>query len=139
MNRRSVILAAALSGMALSGCQTVLIESRASAAASLAFDRTLVFVDVPANEGSEKTRRASENDLVRDLPALNGDLSYRFFPPGSIGSLDNMKRWATAEGFDGLLAVWPVEAYRRRTNIMEEGEPDLIDLRFRALVFSLKD
>jgi hypothetical protein len=139
MARRMVMLPALLSAAAaLSGCRTVLIESRGSAAASLAFERTLVFVDVPANEGSEKTRRASENDLIRDLPALNGDPSYRFFPPGSIASLDEMKRWAAAEGFDGLLAVWPVRSYARRTNLMEPEAPDLVDFRFRALIFSLK-
>ena len=148
MARRMVMLPALLSATAaLSGCRTVLIEShRLPAESKLAFERTLVIVDVPEQLGSEKARRAAESELAGRLVALNASPSFQLIAAEDLGDLGQMKKWAAQEGFDGLVVVWLESIVTTQFPSLPAAEGfdevparDLFTLRVSASVVSLKE
>ena len=144
--RVPAVLVAAL---ALAGCQTVVVGShRDPSAGSLAFERPLAIVDYPAEEDTERFRRAGEMELVNSLPELNLVPSYRTFALEELRDVDAAKRRASIEGYDGILLLRVTQArVQKGYDTLEVGGdgfvaangPDWLDVRVTATVVSLAE
>jgi hypothetical protein len=110
----------------------------------LAFDRTVVIVSVPEEDGSERARRVAENELAGCLPALNASPSFRLIAAGDLRDAEQVKTWAVEEGFDGLVVIWlDTTLLTRLADFDWEGgtmrRPDAVSFLFKASVLSLKE
>jgi hypothetical protein len=146
MTRRSFLLPALFAAVALSGCRTFVLEShRRPIEPKLTFERTVVIVNVPEEGGSERARRVAENELAGQLAALNASPSFRLIAPEDLGDAGQIRDWATAEGFDGLVLVWfEREIVRHMPTVLLLDEIDMpardvVRIRLNASVVSLKE
>ena len=119
--RTAGIVVAVLSTLALAGCSTISVESRAtSPAGAPGFTRTLVvvipvrhdepnsFLDRPLLYG-EKARRECERALVGQLGALHAFASSAALPSSWVEEPptdDDLVDFANENGADGLVAMW---------------------------------
>jgi hypothetical protein len=93
--------------LALAACQTVVVKSRRDpSVGKLTFERSLAIVNFSGYEDSARIRRAGEMELADSLPELNLVPSYRRFSLDELADIGEVKRRASAEGFDGLVLVW---------------------------------
>lgn len=128
---------ALVAALALSACQTVVVNShRDSSAGKLAFKRSLAIVNFTGYEDSEQIRRAGEMALVNDLAELNLVPSYRYFSIEELADIDEVKRRASAEGFDGLVLLWVKDVRTQRG--LEDQQP-WVDVRVSAAIVSLSE
>lgn len=154
MIRRILMLAAVLSGMAPSGCQTVLLESRKDGSIGKAsFGRVLVVAPLTYAETRsallpEKSRRAAEDELVGLLVGLNTSPSYASFSPQEgflSGSLPFVKRKARELGFDTLIEMTSAQASSVSETPGLGGGPfgipghQTLDVDFRVRIVSLRE
>jgi hypothetical protein len=146
MTRRSFLLPVLFAAAASSGCSTIVLEShRRPVEPKLAFERTVVIVRFPEENGSERGRRVAENELAGELAALNASPSFRLIAAGDLRDSDQVKSWAVAEGFDGLVLIWLVHStVTRLPSLSAEGGPTLparyiVSFRLKASVVSLKE
>lgn len=107
MNRRlrlrlvMVAPVALLLTLALSACQTLVLESqRDPSAGTASFAKSLAVVNL-----SETLRRTGEKELVRSLPELNLVPSFQLFSEAELDDMQEVKRRASEEGFDGLVLL----------------------------------
>lgn len=146
MTRRSFLLPVLFAAAAMSGCRTFVLEShRRPVESKLAFEKTVVIVSVPEEDGSERARRVAENELAGRLAGLNASPSFRLIAAEDLHDSDQIKNWATAEGFDGLVLVWLDRSIvKHLPPLSAEGVPtlparDVVSFRLRASVVSLKE
>jgi hypothetical protein len=133
--------------LALSACQTVVVRShRDSSVGKLTFARSLAIVNFSSYVNSEPIRRAGEMELVNGLPNLNLVPSYRLFSLKELADLGEVKRRASAEGFDGLVLLWVKEARIERGGVsvaLPEGfslaEGGWVTVRVSAAVVSVAE
>ena len=105
--------AVAVSALALAGCSTISVESRASLPTGApGFARTLVVVVPVLDDDSprfgESARRKCENALVGRLGALNAFASSDVFPsdfPEERPTVDALVELARENGADGLVTM----------------------------------
>jgi hypothetical protein len=140
MTRRSFLLSVLFAAAASSGCRTIVLEShRRPVEPKLAFERTVVIVNVPEERGSERARRVAENELAGELAALNASPSFRLIAAGDLRDSDQVKSWAVAEGFDGLVLIWLARSEVRRAPFLSPPAHDIVSFRLKASVVSLKE
>jgi hypothetical protein len=141
MTRQSFLLPVLLAAAASSGCRTIVLEShRRPVEPKLAFERTVVIVSVPEENGSERGRRVAENELAGELAGLNASSSFRLIAARDLRDSDQVKSWAVAEGFDGLVLIWLERYSVRYLPGLEDIPPrDVVSIRLRAAVVSLKE
>lgn len=149
MTRRSFLLPVLFAAAAASGCRTFLLEShRRPVESKLAFAKTVVIVYVPEEDGSERARRVAENELASRLAALNASPSFRLIAAETLADSHQIKKWAAAEGFDGLVVVWfedssvthvPALASSEGIGIDDMPARDVVSIRLKASVVSLKE
>ncbi len=148
MARHTHMFAALLSAAAaLSGCQTVLIESHSDPSLGKpAVGRILVVASLPG-----EARRAAEEELVQRLAGHDATPSYRFLSPEESTRSSDIRRRAADEGFDSLIEMKSIgSSFRTRTGsggYVETGfgfsgyvPGSLIeDIEFGVTFISLKD
>jgi len=141
MTRRSLLLPALFAVAASSGCSTFVLEShRRPVESKLSFERTVVIVSVPEERGSERGRRVAENELAGELAALNASPSFRLIAAEDLGDPDQIKSWAVAEGFDGLVVIrFERSSVRHLPDLGDIPPRDVVSIRLRAAVVSLKE
>ena len=102
----------------------------------------------PAEEDTERFRRAGEMELVNSLPELNLVPSYRTFALEELRDVDAAKRRASIEGYDGILLLRVTQArVQKGYDTLEVGGdgfvaangPDWLDVRVTATVVSLAE
>ena len=132
---------ALLAALALSGCQTVVLSSRKDPAiGKLNLGRALAIVNFSGYGDPDEVRRTGEMELVNSLPELNLVPSYRDFTLEELASLGEVKRRASAEGFDGLVLLWVNEVRVRRNwydGFAPEGANSWTDVRISAAIVSV--
>jgi hypothetical protein len=102
MRTRSAILPA-LSVLTLAACSTISVESQSRLSQPTpTLSRTLVVVALPA-----AARRAAEDTLVARLASLHPVASYPSVALEDDVTLGALRDRARADGFSGLLVVWP--------------------------------
>lgn len=139
MTKRSFLLPVLLAAAAASGCSTLVLEShRRPTEPKLSFEKTVVIVSVPEEDGSERARRVAENELVGQLAALNASPSFRLIAPEILRDATQVKAWAAAEGFDGLVVIW-LEQVLVKHYQSALGAGDAVSFRLKASVLSLKE
>jgi hypothetical protein len=141
MTRRSFLLSVLFAAAASSGCSTIVLEShRRPVEPKLAFERTVVIVRFPEENGSERGRRVAENELAGQLAALNASPSFRLIAARDLRDSDQVKSWAVAEGFDGLVLIWFERSIVRHLPALDDiPARDVVSIRLRAAVVSLKE
>jgi len=140
MTMRCVSVPSSLvAALALSACQTVVVNShRAPSAGKQSFGRSLAIVNYSGYEDSEQIRRAGERELVNDLPVLNLVPSYRHFSLKELADIGEVKRRASAEGFDGLVVLWLKDVRAEKGPDIEGLEgASYLNVRVSAAVVSL--
>lgn len=146
MKGRPIVLLVLLAAAASMGCRTVVLEShRGPVESKLAFEKTVVIVSVPEQNGSERARRVAENELAGELVALNASPSFRLIAPEDLRDSDQVKAWAISEGFDGLVLIWLVRStVTHLPSLAAEDGPtlparDVVTFRLKASVVALKE
>jgi hypothetical protein len=141
MTRGSFLLPVLFAAAAVSGCRTFVLEShRRPVESKLAFERTVVIVSVPEEDGSERARRVAENELAGQLAGLNASPSFRLIAAEDLGDSAQIKIWAAAEGFDGLVVIWFERSIVRYLPALDDiPARDVLSIRLRAAVVSLKE